>query len=104
MIENAARRKLLTVERQINTEFARGNVAHALYEVLVEGLEFGPCELPQAEDREWIRGAMALPLQEATEAALASLSRGMARALQRAPAGLMDRFEQSHRWQSLGWE
>ena len=104
MIEKAARRTLLAVERQISTEFARDSVAHALYEVLVEGLEFGPCELPLPEDRAWIRGAMAVPLQEATEAALASLSRGMARALERAPADLLDRLERSHQWQALGWE
>ena len=102
MIEKGARRRVLAVERQINTGFARDRVAHALYEVLVEGMEFGPCELPQAEDREWIRGAMAIPLQEATETALRSLSHGMARALERAPAELVDRFERSHQWQVLG--
>jgi hypothetical protein len=104
MIEQVAQRKRLAVERQINTEHARDNVAHALYEVLVEGMEFGPCELPDAEDREWIRGAMAVPLQEATEAALRSLSHGMTRTMEQAPAGLLERFERSHRWQALGWE
>jgi len=104
MIDEVAQRKRLAVERQINTEYARDNVAHALYEVLVEGMEFGPCELPAVEDREWIRGAMALPVQEATEAALRSLCHGMTRAMQRAPAGLLERFERSHRWQALGCE
>jgi hypothetical protein len=104
MIEMSEAQRLLAIERQIATEFARGKIAGAMYEVLLEGMEFGPCELPQAEDREWIRGAMAVPLQEATDAALASLSWGMVRALERAPNGLLDRFERSHRWQELGWE
>jgi hypothetical protein len=47
---------------------------------------------------------MAVPLQEATDAALRSLSHGMTRAMEQAPAGLLERFERSHRWQALGWE
>jgi hypothetical protein len=104
MIEMTQHQRSLAIERQITTEFARDKIAGVLYEVLVAGMEFGPCELPQAEDREWIRGAMAVPLQEATDVALESLSWSMIRALERAPNGLLDRFERSHRWQELGWE
>ena len=104
MIEMTEHQRLLAIERQITTEFARTKIAGALYEVLREGMEFGPCDLPEAEDREWIRGAMAVPLQEATSAALESLAWGMTRAFERAPNGLLARFEQSHRWQELGWE
>ena len=104
MTQSTEHQRLLAVERQLSTAFARDRVAQALYEALLQGIEFGPCELPQPEDREWIRGAMAIPLQEATDAALQFLSWGITRALERAPDGLLGRFERSHRWQELGWE
>lgn len=104
MIQTTEQRRLLAIERLITTEYARDKVAHALHEVLLDGMDFGPCGLPQADDRDWIRGATAIPLQEATAAALQTLAWGMARALERAPNGLLDRFERSHRWQELGWE
>jgi hypothetical protein len=92
------------IERQIATDFARDRVAKALYEVIVDGLRFGPCDLPTGEDREWIRGAIAMPIQEATEVALRVLARRLAQALDRAPNGVLDRFDASHRWQELGRE
>jgi hypothetical protein len=104
MIQTTEHERLNAVERQINSEFARDKIAHALHEVLLDGMEFGPCELPGADDREWIHGAMAVPLQEATDAALQALSWGVTQALERAPEGLLDRFERSHRGRDLGWE
>ncbi len=93
-----------TIERQIATDFARDKVAKALYEVICDGVRFGPCDLPTSEDREWIRGAIAIPIQEATEVALRVLAWRLTQALERAPNGLQDRFDSSHRWAELGWE
>jgi hypothetical protein len=81
---------------------ARDRVIRALHDAVRDGLEFGPRDLPIAEDREWIRGAIAVPLQEATDAALEALSEAIARALARAPSGFIDRFERSHHLVELG--
>jgi hypothetical protein len=90
--------------RQIANERARLKVARVLREVLEEGMEFGPCDLPRPHDRDWMRGAMALPLQEATEAAIESLVWGMSRALQHGPDDLLRRYERSHCGQEIGRE
>jgi hypothetical protein len=90
--------------RHIATVYARDNVTKALYEAVVDGLEFGPRDLPLADDREWIRGNLAVPLQDATDAALEVLIWSVSRALERAPNGLLDRFEHSHRADELSVE
>ena len=92
------------VEVQLATDYARDKVAKALYEVIVDGVEFGPRDLPTSEDREWIRGAIAIPLHEATEIALHILAWRLTQALERAPDGLLDRFDASHQSRELGWD
>lgn len=92
------------IERQIATEYGRDRIAKALYEVIHDGLEFGPRDVPTAGDREWIRHAMAIPIQEATEVALHVLAWRLAQALEGAPAELNARFRAGHRWVELGWE
>lgn len=92
------------IARHVTTEYARDKVSKALYEAVQDGLEFGPRDLPLAEDRDWIRGAIAIPLQEAADAALEVLTWSVSRALERAPDGLLDRFERSHLGRELGSE
>jgi len=92
------------VARHIATEYARDNVTKALYEAVLDGLEFGPRDLPYAEDREWIRGNLAVPLHEATDAALQVLIWSVSRALEQAPNGLLERFERSHHSEELSVE
>lgn len=92
------------IARHIGTAFARDRVIRALHEAVRDGLEFGPRDLPLAEDREWIRGAIAMPLQEATDAALEALAAAIARVLERSPIGFLDRFERSHHLVELGLE
>ncbi len=92
------------VARDIATVYARDNVMKALYEAVADGLEFGPRDLPMADDREWIRGNLAVPLQEATDAALEVLIWSLSRTLERAPNGLLDRFDHSHRADELSIE
>jgi len=88
----------------VGTEFARDRVMRALHDAVRDGLEFGPRDLPLAEDRDWIRGAIAIPLQEATDAALKVLAASIARSLARSPTGWLDRFERSHHLVDLGVE
>ena len=90
------------IARHVVSEYARDKVAKALYEAVTEGLEFGPRDVPLSADREWIRGAIAVPLQDATDAALEVLSWSVSRALEQAPGGLLDRFEGSHHLEHLG--
>jgi hypothetical protein len=91
------------IERQISTEYGRDKLAKALYEVIVDGLAFGPRELSTPDDRDWIRGAIAMPIQETTDVALHVLAWRIAQVLERAPDGLKDRLRSSPRWVELGW-
>jgi len=104
MIATPAEARSRVIARHIATEYARDNVVKALYDAVVDGLEFGPRDLPLADDREWIRGNLAVPLQEATDAALQVLLWSVSRALEGAPNGLLDRFERSHRSDEVGVE
>jgi hypothetical protein len=92
------------IARHVVSEHARDRVAKALFEAVVEGLEFGPRDLARADDRDWIRGSLAIPLQEATDAALEVLAWSVSRALKGAPDGLLDRFVASHQFEELGFE
>lgn len=86
------------------TAYARDQVRKALYEAIMVGLDCGPCALPAGEDREWIRAAIARPLDETTGVALATLRSAVRRALEQAPPGLLDRLERDHRLVALGIE
>lgn len=92
------------IAHRLASEYARDNVARALYETVLRGLEFGPRDLPRAEDREWIRGCIAIPLQEATDAALRVLVLSMSRTLERAPDGFLDRLDRSYHLAEFGIE
>jgi hypothetical protein len=93
-----------TIERRIETEYARDRLAKALHEVVLDSVAFGPCDLPTRGDREWIRSAIAMPIQEATDAALRVLARRLTVAMDNAPDGLLDRLDVSHGGQEFGWE
>lgn len=102
MIESPQVGRGQELARRIACDHARDRVAKALYEAVVDGLEFGPRDLPRADDRDWVHGAIAVPLQEATNAALDVLVWHIGRTLERAPDGLLDRFEASHHLADLG--
>jgi hypothetical protein len=104
MIDQRGADSFVVVERLLTTTYARDRVAEALYEVLLDGLTCSPCDLPAADDREWIRGALAIPIQDTTAAALRSLVWEMACVLENAPDGLLERLDRSHRRTELGWE
>jgi hypothetical protein len=92
------------IERQIETEYGRDRIARALYEVIRDGLVFGPREMPTPADREWIRAAMALPIQESAEVALHVLAWRLSQVLEDAPDGFLTRFQAAQRWAELGWD
>src|SRR5258706_13238381 len=78
------------VARNIASENARDKVAKALYAAVVDGLEFGPRDLPLAEGREWIREAISAPLQEASDAPVQVLPSSLGRAPDRGSDTLLD--------------
>ena len=104
MIDTPVQDRCRVIAGHVANDYARDKVARALYEAVVEGLEFGPRDLPRPADRDWIRGSLAIPLREATDAALEVLTGSVTRALERAPNGLLDRFEESHHLEELGFE
>ena len=93
MIERSDHARCRQIARQVVSEYARDKVTKALYEAALEGLDFGPCELPSATDRDWLRTALAGPLRDATDAALGTLRRSVGRTLETAPPSLLVQLE-----------
>ena len=99
MGRSRARRRSRAIADLVVTAYARDQVSKALYEAVRAGIASGPCDLSSPDDREWIRAAISVPLQEATQAALDALDalrRSIDRALQEAPDGLLGRVELGH--------
>lgn len=96
--------RVQSIERRVATVQSRDTVKKALYDVLIDAIDFGPRDLPLPEDREWMRGAVAVPLQEAADVALDALVWSVAKALERAPDRIRERFDRSHEGEDLGWE
>lgn len=96
--------RIQLIERRVATSHSRDTITKALYDVLTEAIDFGPRDLPLPEDRDWMRGAVAVPLQEATDVALHALIWNVAETFERAPDRIRDRFDRSHDGEDLGWE
>ena len=90
------------IARHVETAYARDRVTRALYEAVLDGLEFGPRDLPLAADREWVRSAIAVAVHETAEETLELLAVSVGRTLERAPTGLLDRFDRSVDLTALG--
>jgi hypothetical protein len=93
--------RLRTLNRHLTTEYARDQVSRALFEVVVDGMEMGACRLPAA-DRDWLRGALVMPIHEATNVALDVLAWRIDRILDGAPEPLRERFDRHHA-EELSW-
>ena len=93
-----------TLRRHIASQASRDRVARSLYESIVDGLEFGPRDVATPDDREWIRGALAVWLHETADVALDLVAWRMAKAFDDAPNALGERYDRSHEWEELGWE
>ncbi len=100
---HARERRAAILHRRIATDRARHALALALFEAVVDGIEFGPRDLAGATAREWLRGAVAIPIQETADVALDALVWRLADLLGRAPTGLSERFASSHEGEELGW-
>ena len=98
----AGEARLHTIERHVSTPYARAMVSKALYDVLLEAIEFGPRELPSPADREALRIAAAGALQEATDMAIRALVWRVTLAIDHAPPEVRERFDRSHDGEELG--
>jgi hypothetical protein len=74
-----------SVEHRLDSTYARGRLAEALYEVVLDGLHPCPRSLPDPADRAWLRDALARPIEQATAEALRVLIEQMLVALEAAP-------------------
>ncbi len=104
MPEDRVAEARVTIEHQIAIESSRDLLAHALYEVVAGGIGFGPRDLPALADRDWLRAAIAGPIRDATDVALHILAWRLAQIIDDGPAGLIDRYDASHRLEAFGWE
>ena len=103
-IPHAREHRAAILRRRIATERARQAIALALFEAVADGIEFGPRDLALAADREWLHGAVAIPIQETADVALDALIWRLTDLLGRAPNGLGDRYATSHEGDELGWD
>ena len=67
-----------------------------MYDIVLDGLAYGPRDLPMAADRQWLRDAIAEALHGATEVALHDLAGRLLLALDGAPPGVVVRFGPSY--------
>jgi hypothetical protein len=104
MIATNDRHRCQRIAQGVASPYARDKVMTALFDAVVHGLEFGPRDLPLANDREWIHGNITVPLEEATDAALEVLVALVTQTLERAPKDFIDRLEESHHLEALGVE
>jgi hypothetical protein len=102
MIEKSTSR--VVVRRLIASAYARDRLAEAFRDILTDSLSFGPRGLPDPDDREWVRGAIAMPIQNATDAAIEAITVEITYVIERGPDELVNRLAESRRGQELGWE
>jgi hypothetical protein len=101
---HARDRRAAILRRRLATDRARHALALVLFDAVADGIEFGPRDLQAAEDREWLRGAVAVPIQETADVALDALVWRLADLMGRAPNRLGDRYAGSHDGEELGWD
>jgi len=104
MIEMAVDRRSDAIAARVATAYARDRIAQAVYEAIIAGIDIGPCALPAPADRAWLREAIAVPIRQATDAALQTLRVALGQCLEDAPPDLVRRLETGPRLPRLGLE
>jgi hypothetical protein len=69
----ASARRRRAIEHLVATDLARARLARAAFDAVVDGLDLGPIAVRTAADRAWVRVAIAAPIQQAADHALARL-------------------------------
>jgi hypothetical protein len=83
---------LLDLERLLDTDFAHDRLAAALFEVLADGLDLGPCAVRSPGDRAWVDDAISGPIQRTAEDAIERLVGELTRSFAEVPAALIERM------------
>ena len=77
----ATARRRRAIEHLVSTDLARARLARAAFDAVADGLDLGPLALRSAADRGWVRLAIAGPIQDAADHALARLVEDLIEAL-----------------------
>jgi len=85
-------RRRRAIEHLVATDLARARLARAAFDAVADGLDLGPCALRTAADRAWIQVAIAGPIQQAADHALARLVDDLIEALSRGDPNLVARL------------
>jgi hypothetical protein len=101
-IPHAREHRAAILRRRIATDRARHSIALALFEAAADGVELGPRDIAAVADREWLRGAVAISIQETADVALDALVWRLADVLGRAPCGLGERYDSRHEGEDPG--
>jgi hypothetical protein len=78
--------------RLLETDFAHDRLAAALFEVLADGLDLGPCAVLTAADRTWVRDAISGAIQRTAADAVERLVSDLASSFATGPAALVERM------------
>ena len=92
------------LRRRVHSEFARARLTEAAYDAAMDALHPALQEVSSADERTWLREALARPLHLAVEAALDVLAIELDVALEDAPVSLRRKIEGTPRWRIPGWE
>jgi hypothetical protein len=103
-IPRARDHRAVVLRRRIATDRARHAIATALFEAVADGIEFGPRDLSSSADREWLRGAVAIPIQESADDALDAIVWRLSDLLGRAPGDMAARFIESDGAEDPCWD
>jgi hypothetical protein len=89
MVSERLRRDMV---RLLETDFAHDRLATALFEILADGLDLGPCAVRSVGDRAWVRDAISGPIQRTANGAIERLVAELTRTLASGPACLVERI------------
>ena len=93
----------LPLHRRVRTEFARARLTEAAYDAAMDALHPALHEVTSAEEKAWLRDALAGPLGLAVEASLDVLAVELAHMIERAPVSVRRKIEETPRWRGIGW-
>ena len=69
----ATARRRRAIEHLVATDLAHARLARAAFDAVADGLDLGPIAVRSPADRAWVRIALAGPIQQAADRALAGL-------------------------------
>lgn len=84
-MNDAERLALVLLEHHVRSRETAGLIRDALYDCATSAFDLGPRELPIDREREWLRGAVAVAIADATSAAQEAFEWSLVRAVTSVP-------------------